>query len=805
MKRFAVVLLILIASFQAKAVPAYPYPVKMNQPDGTTLNVRLRGDEFYHFYTTEDGYLIVKNNRGFFNYAKQDVLGKLIDTHLKAKDVNLRSNSEKLFISDLKPGMFSASINQPMRSKRILLNTVSPQKRVYPKTGSPKALVILTNFSDVSFVTSTPQTAFTNMLNQQGYSDNGGTGSARDYFRDNSDSTFSPQFDVVGPVTLPQTLAYYGTNDANGKDTNAVQMVVDACAAADKNGVDFTQYDVDNDGIIDNVFVYYAGYNEAEHGPAETIWPHRWGVYPVVTYGSNGNYDGNISSVTFDHKRVVDYACTSELRGNTGSNMAGIGTFTHEFGHVLGLADMYPTDGGTYQTLSYWDIMDSGAYLNLGRTPPSYNSFERFQLGFMKPDLLQYYPQNVSLNPLNRNNKAYLISPTETHNLDGTNPSPAEFFLLENRQRTGWDAYLPGKGMLIYRINYNQNDWDYNKVNNDSSKMDVDIMEADGIASVSTLSGDPFPGTSNKLSYDLVLGSGTKLYKRINNITETNGIIVCNVDKVVAIETLPDSLTFSAEVPTSSAIQNVIVTTANITASELSYSIIGKDSLMFASTGGNGKLSSTGGTIYLSFTPVSDGVKQAYLIITDGTVEKLVKLIGNATYPPLAAPVVPSDPTTITVDNSGFTAVWTPVTNAESYTLNVYSKPPTGAVIPIINSPFSIIGNSFYVSGLKSDSLYFYQVAAIRGSRVSPLSAEVGPIRIMQTGLSSVKNEKLIVWKKDNTILIIAKAGEIIELFDIAGQKIGSEIAIEGVNEIKSQPYGTVIVRVGNRVGKVVY
>lgn len=518
----------LFISFSATifAVPAYPYPISVKQPDGSFLSVILKGDEFHHYHTTEDGYLITKDKKGVFNYAKKDAKGKIIDTQIKANDKNLRSNTEKSFVQSLPVNPDFSKVNMQMRSNRSPVNNSKAlQPAKFPRTGSPRSLVILVNFSDLSFVTPNPNEAFTALLNLQGYSENGGTGSARDYFRDNSTEAFDPQFDVVGPYTLPNTYKYYGQNDVDDNDSLAVNMIVDACKLAFDNGIDFSTYDTDGDNIVDNVFVYYAGYNEAEWGGVDRVWPHRRGIYPTGLYSNFTNYSGNVASVTFNGKRVEDYACSSELRGSSGSTMAGIGTFTHEFGHVLGLADMYATDGAKHFTLSQWNIMDDGAYLNDGRTPPSYNSFERFQLGYLTPTLLST-AKDVTLNPLNTSNQAYLISQSDYHNLNPAAPSPSEFFLLENRQKTGWDKYLPGHGMLIYRINYNQADWDYNQPNNDPNKMGVDIMEADGIASSGSMGGDPFPGTSNITSYIPYSRNGSSLTdKPITSITETNGVI----------------------------------------------------------------------------------------------------------------------------------------------------------------------------------------------------------------------------------------------------------------------------------------
>ena len=511
--------------FQANAVQAYPYPIKIQQPDGTTLTVILKGDEFNHYQTTEDGYFIKKDNIGVYNYASLNANGKLTDTKLKANDVNYRNEEENLFLSKLPKNQ--AITNNNNNQKRVI-KALSPDMKPifkFPKVGTPKSLVILVNFSDVSYVTSTPQLAFTNLLNETGYSTNGGTGSARDYFKDNTMGTFNPQFDVVGPYTLPNPVGFYGANDANANDNdiNPVQMIVDACTLADKAGVDFTPYDTDNDGIVDNIFVYYAGYNEAEGAPSNTVWPHRWGIYPTSIY-SSGNYYGNVASVTFDGKRVEDYACTSELRSYSGSQMCGIGTFVHEFGHVLGLADMYATNGGTHQTLSYWDVMDAGPYLNKGRTPPAYSSFERFSLGYMTPTELKE-PQDVTLDNLITSNKAYIITQNGDHNLNGEDPNPVEFFMLENRQKTSWDTYLPGHGMLVTHIYYNADAWYNNEPNNNPTAMGVDIVEADNISDDKTLSGDPFPGVSQIDNYIPTLRNGVIINKPLSNIQESNGEI----------------------------------------------------------------------------------------------------------------------------------------------------------------------------------------------------------------------------------------------------------------------------------------
>jgi len=501
------------------AVPANPAPFTITQPDGSVLTIRMRGDEFFHYKTTVDGYALINNKEGVLTYAQPDKTGVLISTKVKATNINKRSTTEKEFIRKLTPNRSFTKLNLKRRSMRsAILNSSSLPRKSYPLTGVPKSLVILVNFSNLNYASSAPQTSFNNLLNQASYNGNGGTGSAKDYFRDNSTGVFDPEFNVVGPFTLPKTMGFYGKNDADGNDSNPAQMIVDACSAADKSGLDFAQFDTDNDGVLDNVFVYYAGHNEAENAPDSTIWPHRW----AVQVGSN--YTGTVASTTFDGKRVIDYACTSELKNSSGSSMCGIGTFVHEFGHVLGLPDYYATGGETHQTLSYWSVMDAGPYLNLGRTPPAYSAYDRFYLDWLTPIELKK-AQNITLEALDTSNKAYIVTQNGNHNLSGANPSPAEFFTLENRQNQGWDKYLPGHGLLITRISYNSTTWYNNTPNNIANAMGVDIIEADGIASDANLSGDPFPGKSVINTYNPTLRAGTDIGKPLTYIKEDAGII----------------------------------------------------------------------------------------------------------------------------------------------------------------------------------------------------------------------------------------------------------------------------------------
>lgn len=376
----------------------------------------------------------------------------------------------------------------------------------FPKEGDVRSIVILLNFKDVHFQNSNPNKQFTDLLNEKGYSLNGATGSARDFFLACSDSVFRPTFDVYGPYTLENDQAYYGANKSDGGiNTQRMQTLMkEACELAVKGGVDFSKYDENNDGIVDNIFVYYAGYNEADGGGENTIWPHRSIVSDRPTFGG---------------KKVYDYACTSELKTSQGrklGQMCGIGTFCHEFSHVLGLPDMYNTTNSKAYTVGQWDLMASGNYNNEGRTPISHSAFERFMLGWLVPEQITQLG-DYSLPPLSKQ-KAYILSPV-THNLNPSNLNPSEFWMLENRQYTGWDVLdgMPGHGLIISHISHNNTRWQNNTYNN-YSPLGFDICEAYYKTPTSSSASDPYPGIMGITQFTPV----SNAQKQLNDLQLTN-------------------------------------------------------------------------------------------------------------------------------------------------------------------------------------------------------------------------------------------------------------------------------------------
>ncbi len=448
----------LFVSTFAEAKPAYPKGIEVVQPDGSTLTIYQHGDEFFHYTTLENGNWVKKFEDGFYREIPAETV-----TALKQRRVSNRAR------------------------------VAEQVQQAYPLNIAPRGLVILVEFSDLKFTKENTLEVFKDMLSGEDYTALGASGSARQYFYDQSHGKYNPQFDVVGPVTMPQTAAYYGKNNGFGEDQYVDKMVQKACGEADNLGVDFSQYDHNNDGFVDFVFFIYAGYGEADSGNDDDIWPHAYWLYQG--YGKRLNLDG---------KMIDMYACGSELNYST-KKRDGIGTFCHEFGHVLGLPDLYATQGGSHKTWGRWSIMDYGCYNDDGRTPSGYSAYERFFLGWTTPVILNE-AASVVLHDLTGMNGTAIITSTGKHNLKGNDPNPVEFYMLENRQQKGWDKYLPGHGMLVSKIKYDYRTWMQNAPNNVASNQCIDIIEADGNSAYNQYFGktsDLFPrGATEFTPYD---------------------------------------------------------------------------------------------------------------------------------------------------------------------------------------------------------------------------------------------------------------------------------------------------------------
>ena len=405
MKKMILTLLVLFISLSLFALPAKPGKVRYTQPDGTTIVLELHGNARGHWYTTETGQKVVKEKDGFWRPV------------LWEPNWNLRKKTT-----------WDDDDDEDWDDDDEEFEPITTGVRHFP--------VILVNFKDVKFSLEDPVNMISNMLNQQGYSYNGATGSVRDYYYENSHGIFEPVFDVYGPVELEHEMAYYGEDIDSffGQgDHRAVEVLYEGFVQLDPL-IDYSRYDSDGDLEIDMVLMFFAGYNQAEHGPSDSIWP----------FADDSPY---MSGVDFeaDGVEVGRFFMTSELRGYTGTNICGIGATAHEFCHALGLPDFYDTDyegsdgkaGGMYS----FSLMSNGCYNNDAKTPPYLNSEEMIMLGWMDEADVQIMPGGkVSLEPVNR--KKAFRSYTD---MDG------EYFVYEYRSGQGWDAATP-EGLLIYHV-----------------------------------------------------------------------------------------------------------------------------------------------------------------------------------------------------------------------------------------------------------------------------------------------------------------------------------------------------------------
>ena len=319
-----------------------------------------------------------------------------------------------------------------------------------------------------------PHAALDRMMNEVGYDEYDATGSAYDFYYASSNGLFKPSFDVYGPVDLKYDYSYYGSNDYYGNDLNPADMIIEACELLDDE-IDFTLYDRNNDGFVDNVYVIYAGYGEADTFIDDRIWPHAWYMSEAI-----GRYP------EFDGVKLEKYATSNEI--NDVDDPDGIGTFCHEFAHVLGLPDLYSTvyNSNVFSPGEY-SAMDFGPYNNNKRTPPLFSAYEQYSMEWQKPVEITAAETIVML-PLTDRPVSYKISADVTR--------PTEYFLFENRQLKSWDRFIPGHGMLIWHIDYNESVWYNNIVNNAATHQYVDIVEADNKQTESTRAGDTFPGNT---------------------------------------------------------------------------------------------------------------------------------------------------------------------------------------------------------------------------------------------------------------------------------------------------------------------
>lgn len=469
MKKLYLMLSMLFAfGTAANAVPAKKLQKVITLANGTQVSVELRGDEYLSWWEGTDG-------TAYRTTATDENVFEAFDLEAqKPAAAARRARTEQGRVARL------ARVKNSLKGADDKMRGLGGDHITYK--GVKKGLVVLVDFKNKKFADGHDLEYYKNVINGKDFSDEeeGYVGSVRDYFLAQSNGQFELDFDVVGPVTMSKNYGYYGNDGAYQKDEKVYEMIKEACDGI-KDKVNLKNYDWDGDGEADQVFFLYAGLGQASGGSAGTIWPHeselRYWPCGVLSYSTG---------------KINTYACANELQPETqGSSRyisAGIGTICHEFSHCLGFADMYDTSGGGGYGMSVFDVMDQGSYNGNGFVPCNYTAFERIYAGWVEPiELID--PATVK----DMKSVSDYGCPFIMYNYKNTN----EYFLLENRQNTGWDKGLYGSnGLLIVHVNYVPSRWANNSVNSSAEKIRCcTVVNADGSRENTqySLQGDLYP------------------------------------------------------------------------------------------------------------------------------------------------------------------------------------------------------------------------------------------------------------------------------------------------------------------------
>ena len=467
-----------IITSSAIAVPAKRGQWKtLKLVDGTEVKAMLVGDEFGHIWKGEDGKAYTLKGDTY-----QSVDGKASLKRAKAR-------------------------RQQANAKRARRISTDASKHY---SGQKKGLIILVNFQDETFQAEHTNELFTRIANEEGFSEGKFKGSMADYFKAQSRGQFELDFDIVGPVTVSHKASYYGSNDSEGSDLRPAEMVIEAVNLAKNEVTNWKQYDWDNDGEVDQVYVIYAGMGEADGGAENTIWPHAYSL----------SYSDETSAVTVAQNLKVDnYACGPEL--NSSRKIDGLGTICHEFSHCLGYPDFYDIDYSGGQGMGSWDLMCDGSYNDDGYQPAGYTSYEMWMAGWLEPIELDAEDVQVqNMKSLQNGGQSYII-----YNKGNKN----EFLMLENRQLEGWDASLNDAGLLIVHCDYDKDVWYNNGPNDDPDHQRMVVVPADGRCQKQTIMGeiyfteenDVFPLT-NVTAFNKDFKTSDKIAKKAAQFFNTN-------------------------------------------------------------------------------------------------------------------------------------------------------------------------------------------------------------------------------------------------------------------------------------------
>lgn len=465
---------LLFAAMTAGAVKMKPGINIIKQADGTTITVRAYGDEDLSYFLASDGTLLYQEGTNFY-IAGVKADGTLYSTGVLAHEPSMRTIKEISAIKAQNAKAFYNSMETQAKANKVRREPMTPDNSLLPSLGKHKIPVILVEFSDVEFSVENPKATFNKYLNGkelfnketdpemgQNYA------SVAKYFKDMSFGKFEPEFEVYGPVNLGKPLATYGAGYSS--EENMGLLLTDACTAVDDE-VDFTQYDSNDDGNIDLIYIIYAGFSQSIAGNSTDC------IHPKSGYLSLAK--------SFDGMDVKRYGVNNELNGTpadqaNGPIINGIGLFCHEFSHCMGLPDLYPKSGSIAeacinQNMDYWSLMDAGEYTANGYRPTAYTAWERERLGWMEIGTLTG-PSNVELKSLDEGGAAFRI-------YNDKDETGHEYYIVENVQNNGWNKNLFGNGLMVTHVDYLSSQFSLGgcKVNNTGGHPRMHVMAADGM------------------------------------------------------------------------------------------------------------------------------------------------------------------------------------------------------------------------------------------------------------------------------------------------------------------------------------
>ena len=678
-KTIFILAVLLCCAFTAVAMPAKPGWKTFKQSDGTTLTVRAVGNAFNHAILTTDGLMVARGADGDFYYTSS--LSGLTD--VRAHDENLRSASEAAFVAaqhhhlvmSNKPLRF-----QPKKGSSLLGVGGSNADADVPSVGQRHIPIILVEFQDKKF-SNTREDIINAMLT--------GDESVGQYFRDQSNGLYEPDFDVFGVYTLSQNRSYYGGNSGEN-DKNLGAMVTEAVQLAAANGVSFKPYDTNGDNYCDVVIIIFAGVGEAQatFTYPESIWPCNWDLNTTVSYGLGGS--GAFSPSDGD-PLVNNFAVFNELHGeddNVGT-IDGIGTFAHEFSHCLGLPDFYDTGNGNHYGMGYWDIMDMGCYNNEGYTPSGYSAYEKVFMGWIEyitPMPGTHYTLPV-FNQMNAaTDKALCIVSDLNEN---------EYFIVENRRKQGWDRYAPGEGIMITHVTYKQDRWKNNTPNNENIQL-ITLMAADNTWSYDNEDTDLWPQGNKREFTDSSIPAAILNMKSNGAITGTAGYLgkpvtemVINQDGTASFWYMKDAaVNPTISVPSDNIDFGGVIMNSS---KELTFNLVGQAltgdvTLTLSDPAGVFSVNPTVVSpidaanvmpITLTFTPTAITHYNATLTLSsDGAEDVVINITGHGLIEGYTPVMQPANENAINLTQ--FRADWTdatPEVNVASYTLEVALKP----------------------------------------------------------------------------------------------------------------------------------